>query len=324
MVRSKESIKVAGRVESVDISDDMIVVATSNLGGNTWDSSLQVLDFSTKEVVASVKQQSGCADVCWIKSERRAVSAGDNGDVKVYKMDEEAPARLVEVANLEEHDDIVSSVAACRSHDGLVLSGGYDRSVNVWDIDSDRDTSLDTFTGHSGYVTGVEWSAGQDDSQVFASSSTDCSVRVWDRRQPQGCLACHWFGVPALSISWDHCSGELLAVGCEDGTVAVLDRRTLSSPLFTEQTHTGRVNQTAFGPAPSGGGSEASGLLASVGDDGVLAVQRLGDNSNHSRSALHTDYAQALSWSDKNNLVSGGWDAALWAVELEQTRVNLG
>ncbi|CAN0272632.1 unnamed protein product, partial [Ectocarpus sp. 12 AP-2014] len=212
MVGSKESITVAGRVESVDISDDMIVVATSNLGGNTWDSSLQVLDFSTKEVVASVKQQSGCADVCWITPGRRAVSAGDNGDVKVYKMDEEAPARLVEVANLEEHDDIVSSVAASRSHDGLVLSGGYDRSVNVWDIDSDRNTSLDTFTGHSGYVTGVEWSAGQDDSQVFASSSTDCSVRVWDRRQPQGCLACHWFGVPALSISWDHRSGELLAV----------------------------------------------------------------------------------------------------------------
>lgn len=46
---------------------------------------------------------------------------------QVFKMDEEAPARLVEVANLEEHDDIVSSVAASRSRDGLVLSGGYDR-----------------------------------------------------------------------------------------------------------------------------------------------------------------------------------------------------
>lgn len=42
-------------------------------------------------------------------------------------MDEEAPARLVEVASLEEHDDIVSTLAASRSHDGLVLSGSYDR-----------------------------------------------------------------------------------------------------------------------------------------------------------------------------------------------------
>lgn len=42
-------------------------------------------------------------------------------------MDAEAPARLVEVASLEEHDDIVSTLAACHSQDGLVLSGSYDR-----------------------------------------------------------------------------------------------------------------------------------------------------------------------------------------------------
>ena len=42
-------------------------------------------------------------------------------------MDEVAPARLVEVASLEEHDDIVSTLAASHSHDGLVLSGSYDR-----------------------------------------------------------------------------------------------------------------------------------------------------------------------------------------------------
>lgn len=42
-------------------------------------------------------------------------------------MDEEEPARLVEVASLEEHDDMVSALAASQSHDGLVLSGSYDR-----------------------------------------------------------------------------------------------------------------------------------------------------------------------------------------------------
>lgn len=42
-------------------------------------------------------------------------------------MDEEAPTRLVEVANLQEHNDIVSTVAASHFHDGLVLSGSCDR-----------------------------------------------------------------------------------------------------------------------------------------------------------------------------------------------------
>lgn len=45
---------------------------------------------------------------------------------QVLKM-EEAPARLVEVATLREHDDIVSSVATARGHDGFVLSGSHDR-----------------------------------------------------------------------------------------------------------------------------------------------------------------------------------------------------
>lgn len=46
--------------------------------------------------------------------------------MKVYTI-EEAPARLVEVAAFEEHDDIVSSVAAAHGDDGLVLSGSHDR-----------------------------------------------------------------------------------------------------------------------------------------------------------------------------------------------------
>lgn len=83
MVNSKESIKAAGRVEGMDISKNMILVATSNLGGNTWDSSLQVYNSSTKEAVAAIQQPCGCADVCWTKLGQRAICAEDSGDVKV-------------------------------------------------------------------------------------------------------------------------------------------------------------------------------------------------------------------------------------------------
>jgi len=49
-------------------------------------------------------------------------------------------------------------------------------------------------------------------------------------------------------------------------------------PAAHQQTHTGRVNETVFGPAVSGDGQE-SALLASVGDDGVVAVRKLGEDS---------------------------------------------
>ncbi|CAM9962529.1 unnamed protein product [Scytosiphon promiscuus] len=238
-------------------------------------------------------------------------------------MDEEAPVRLVEIASLKEHDDIVSTVAASDFHNGVLLSGSFDRSVSVWDIDSGRHTSLDSFTGHSGSVTGAEWSGGEDCGQVFASSSTvsqDCSVRLWDRRQARGCCACLWLGAPALTVCWDTFSQDVIGAGCEDGTVAILDKRTFSCPVSVQQTHAGRVNKTAFGPATAGGvSSQESALLASVGDDGVVAVRRLGEDSYIVRSKLHSDYAQGLTWRDENTFISGGWDNELCFGDLKQT-----
>lgn len=36
------------------------------------------------------------------------------------------------------------------------------------------------------------------------------------------------------------------------------------------------------------------------------------------RSALHSDYAQALSWRNGTTLISGGWDSRLCFIDLEQ------
>lgn len=44
----------------------------------------------------------------------------------------------------------------------------------------------------------------------------------------------------------------------------------------------GRVNRTRFRPAIFGDG-QVSPVLASVGDDGVVAVQKVGGDSHHSR-----------------------------------------
>ena len=87
---SKVFLTTKGRVEGVDISKNMIVVETSNLGGNTWDACLQVLDFSTKEVIAAIQQPCGCADVCWTKLGQRMVCAEDSGDVKVCSRENKA------------------------------------------------------------------------------------------------------------------------------------------------------------------------------------------------------------------------------------------
>lgn len=83
MLHLKESIDCGGRVEGVDSADNMLLVATSSLGGNFWDASLRAIDLSTKKAVASIQQPCGCADVCWAWRGQRAVCAQDSGDVKV-------------------------------------------------------------------------------------------------------------------------------------------------------------------------------------------------------------------------------------------------
>lgn len=56
-----------------------------------------------------------------------SVTSCSSQTTQVYEIDYEAPARLVEVAALQEHDDLVSSVAVSRSQEALVVSGSHDR-----------------------------------------------------------------------------------------------------------------------------------------------------------------------------------------------------
>lgn len=83
MANLKGSIPAGGRVEGIDLAENLLAVATSTLGGNIWDASLRVVDLSTKEVVASVQHPCGCAAVSWAKYGKQVVCAEDSGDVKV-------------------------------------------------------------------------------------------------------------------------------------------------------------------------------------------------------------------------------------------------
>lgn len=61
------------------------------------------------------------------------------------------------------------------------------------------------------------WRESLKQSRLFRLHSLfvmqDCSVRLWDRRQAQGCCACLWLGAPALSVCWDNFSQEVIGVG---------------------------------------------------------------------------------------------------------------
>ena len=81
------------------------------------------------------------------------------------------------------------------------------------------------FVGHASSVEDIQWSPNE--RNVFASASSDGTVKVWDARSKSH--------KPALSVtvsatdvnvmSWSHQTAHLLATGAEDGQWAVWDLR---------------------------------------------------------------------------------------------------
>ncbi|KAM9494111.1 WD repeat-containing protein 88-like [Clarias gariepinus] len=75
------------------------------------------------------------------------------------------------------HDGIVSS-CAFSSDASVLVSGAYDRTVALWDVKGLYRTLV--LKGHLDWVTDVDISA---DKNWVASSSKDCTVRLWNIEQ---------------------------------------------------------------------------------------------------------------------------------------------
>lgn len=110
---------------------------------------------------------------------------------------------------------------------GKVLTGDNDGKIFVTTCTDGAKWTTDTrpYVGHQGSVEDVQWSPNE--KNVFASASSDGTVRIWDVRSKsrKPAISVQVSETDVNVISWSQKTVHLLATGADDGHWAVWDLR---------------------------------------------------------------------------------------------------
>ena len=110
---------------------------------------------------------------------------------------------------------------------GKLITGDNDGKIFVTTCSDGGKWATDTrpYTGHESSVEDLQWSPNE--RSVFASASSDGTVKVWDVRSKSHKPAVN-VAVSSTDVnvmSWSHQTAHLLATGADDGQWAVWDLR---------------------------------------------------------------------------------------------------
>ena len=187
-------------------------------------------------------------------------------------------------------------------HDGAVVRGGLqpptepsrsppaqDDRVIVWDVQ--HAAAGETLEGHAGQITGLAISR---DSSTLYTSALDGKVLIWDLAgahrlgRPFDVGPTTRAGTPRYALSPD---GRVLAAGHGDGTVSLIDARTLRTLSTPSAWLAGRARSAAWGTCRAAGCSSSAATTASspwsTRDRGTIVKRLPGPPARPARPGLH-------------------------------------
>ena len=127
-------------------------------------------------------------------------------------------------------------------------------------------TEGQAYAGHGGSVEDLQWSPVE--TNVFASCSTDRTVKIWDSRQKaQAAITIPAHDADVNVISWNRLTPCMLASGGDDGAFKIWDLRSFQTEghVANIQYHHGPVTSIEWCP-------HDSSMLATASADNQVAV----------------------------------------------------
>jgi WD40 repeat protein len=117
-----------------------------------------------------------------------------------------------------------------------LVSGGADKIVKVWDVNSGRE--LWSLPGHSDWVSSVAISS---DGKRLASSSADKTIKIWDLMSGQETLTLRGHESLVLGVTFAPDDLRLVSAGF-DGVVGLWDARPWTERLRIESEAKGMID----------------------------------------------------------------------------------
>lgn len=161
-----------------------------------------------------------------------------------------------------------------------------------------------TLTGHESVVYEARWHPRQPG--LIASVSADCSLRLFDLKQPIPIVQPLAHPAEILGVDWSKYDDSLLITGACDNTVRLWDIRMLNQTVAILRGHEAAVRRVKFDP-------HRRDRFASTGYDGQIKIWNLIPNQppiNMHTERVTKEFVYGLDWNlfERDRLVIGSWD----------------
>jgi len=174
----------------------------------------------------------------FIKNEPVIVSGGLDGKIKIWSSNLKE-----ELITLPGHENGVFCLNSCDFNGtNYIISGGFDRIINLWNPLDANNKLINSFTGHESYILCVT-SLILNGKEVIVSGSNDNKIKVWNALCSEKLLKAwnpigkenkkllmtlfgHHDAVTSLiSVKWNEFerNKEFIVSGSLDGTVKIWD-----------------------------------------------------------------------------------------------------